>query len=89
MGKPTPCGPCPKPYELSQANEVAWEVFILMSSQLRVAGMGTVLGVDISTFPAVCDVKEVPAKERRFLLDKILKINSIALRYWNKDPDTE
>jgi len=84
----TPCGPCPKPI-LASANYTAWEVFLSLTSQLKTAGMGGVLGVDYSSLPAVFEAYGVPEEHFRFEFEKIAIINSIACKYWNQDSGSD
>lgn len=70
-------------------NELAWEVFLVLSSQLRVAGLGVVTGIDLSSFGVVCDAKNIPQEERSLTLDKIIELNRIAVRYWQEASKSE
>lgn len=89
MGKSEPpCHSCPKHLGLDPANELAWELFVTLLTQPRVAGMSSVMGADLALLPVLFDLKEVPKEDRPFLLDKICILNSIGLRYWNKKDDT-
>jgi hypothetical protein len=68
-------------------NEQAWEVFILMATQLRVAGMGVIVGLDLAPFGTVCDACNIPQADRESVLNKVVKVSRIALRYWNAKKD--
>ncbi len=87
MGKETPCASCPKPLSLMPENEQAWEVFLLLASQLRVAGMGVVIGIDLAPFEVVCNAKQIPMDEREDILDKVVEASRLALKYWNQPKD--
>ena len=84
MGKTTPCASCPKPLGLMAENVQAWEVFVVLATQLRVAGMGTITGIDLSAFEVVCNAKDVPQYERSDVMDKVLEISRIACKFWNE-----
>ena len=89
MGTTPPCGSCPKPFYLDPNNETAFELFQILCTQPRVAGMGTIIGLDLTAFPIACDVKGIPMEERDFLLDKITILGKIAFRYWNKKTEED
>jgi hypothetical protein len=89
MGKQTPCGACPKPLGIQQENEEAWELFQILATQPRVAGMGQIVGVDLTLFPYFCEIRLIPFNERQFLLDKVLLLSKVAVKHWNADRDEE
>ena len=69
-------------------NHEAWEIFTLMTSQVRTAGMGgTITGVDFNSFKALCEIRGVPQYEREFLLDKVMEVVRIGMSYWNKSSE--
>jgi len=60
---------------------------MLLSSQLKTAGMGGVLGIEYASLPAVFSAMGVPESHWYFEFEKIGAINSIACKYWNKEPE--
>lgn len=87
MGKDTPCGECPKPVLMSDNVEV-WEIFTHWSSQVKVAGMGEIIGFELPALSALLDMYSVPVAERPFYLDKLSELARVALRYWKTDKET-
>lgn len=87
-GKEPRCASCPRPF-LMEGNEMAWEMFNILSTQLRVGGMGGIFGVELTMFPALCDIKQIPPSEREILLDKILIIIPIAVGFWNQSANKD
>lgn len=88
--KRTPCGPCQKPILLLE-NETAWMIFEATTTQLRIAGMGGVLGFDYSSLPFLFATYGVPETEHLILLQKLNAMYQVALKIWNKpkEPTTQ
>jgi hypothetical protein len=72
---------------LDEGNETAWEIFIDSASQLRTAGMGSVVGFDYSSLPFLFAVYSVPESETWIMLKKLNVLFGIALKHWNKKTD--
>ena len=85
----TPCAKCPKPFGLQAENLVTWKVFELMSTQLRVGGMGSIMGIDFAAFPVVCDAMEIPIDERSWLLEQLAELSKLVVKFWNKPKEDE
>jgi hypothetical protein len=67
-------------------NECAWDIFVLLSTQLRSVGFGHLQGIDFTALPVIFDSKGVPHSERYFTIEKLAVLNSIAARHWNPKP---
>lgn len=83
QGKETPCYTCPKPF-LDEGNIETWEVFQLLSTQIRTGGLGGFIGFDYAALSAIFEAKQVPIYEREFVLDKIRLLTEVASKYLNK-----
>ena len=65
---------------LEAENFAAWEIFRVLTGQLRLVGgfeSIVVAGVDFSAVPLVLDSYGVPHSERLFVLDKLVLLNSL------------
>ena len=70
---------------LARENEEPWMFFCLVSTQLRSAGMGGVIGIDYRCIDLMFDYHDVPHWRRRDLMDDIRLIEVVALKSWNSD----
>jgi hypothetical protein len=86
MGKGTPCGECPKP-TLMASNYAAWEIFIHLSTQVRVGGLGGFAGIDYASLPALFNVFGVRPEEQIFYLDKIRILSEALFKHSKKGTD--
>lgn len=45
------------------------------------------MGIDLTPFEMICNIKGVPQDERELLLEKIVEVGKVAVKYWNQDTD--
>jgi len=85
-----PCNTtCPKP-ELMPENEMAWNLAIQLTSQLRFAGMsGVIVGFDFAVLPMYLTAYFVPQSEWQFYIEKITAVGRIMTEYWKPDTPTK
>lgn len=88
MSRETPCFACPKP-ELDQSNYECWEVFRLLTRQIRAGAMGGVLGIDFALAPFIFELKRVPVEDWEFMLDKLVILNTVLVKYANIKTDSQ
>lgn len=79
--KPLPClsGECPygKP-ELLSVNHYAWELYLTLSGQVIIAGMGEPLGINYLAIQFIFDLYEITDSEtRQLLFEKIRAIDDV------------
>jgi len=74
---------CPKPV-LFHANQLVWEMFQVLQSQARVAGMGGILGVDFTAIDFVFRMYEVPAEDEFIYFTQIVEVFNVATSIWNR-----
>lgn len=67
-----------------EENTEAWEIFLLLTTQLRVGGMGVILGLDFAAIEPIFNMRQIPLDERTFLLDKLAELSRVVVKYWNK-----
>lgn len=79
-GVPPDCGICEKP-DLLPCNEVVWDVFCTMTTQVRSAGLAGFVGYDFAALPVVLTAFEVPQTQWREVLHGLMVLNSEALAY--------
>lgn len=72
----------PQP-ELWDENIATVDVFIAMGSQWNVGGMGGVIGFNYASLPAVLDLLEVPAAERREVFYGLRTMERAAVKILN------
>jgi hypothetical protein len=70
------CADCPN-MELLPGNFTVWEVYARCWNQVIVAGMGTVLGINLSAVYLVMDSLDVPKDRHTEILDKLNLIHGI------------
>lgn len=57
--------------ELEPDNALAWRVFAVASSQMRVVGMGTPLGLEFAAIDRAMDVVGIPDPDRPFVFERV------------------
>lgn len=78
------CADCPA-VELMPGNIVAWEVYARCWNQVIVAGLGTVLGINISAIYQVMASMDVPKEQHTDVLDKVNLVHSITFPIKKED----
>lgn len=78
MGRETPCFTCEIP-EIHPENEIVWEVFRLIKTQIRVSAGGDFLGYDLSLVPAIVESKGLPVWMVEEVLNAITVISDVAV----------
>lgn len=67
------------PVDLDPENDMAWEIFAVLMTQIRTGGLGGFMGVDYAAVLPLLIAKDVPRQDWDFVLDSLTKLNSIAL----------
>ena len=62
---------------LEPGNHAAWDVYQRVWNQVIVAGMGTVIGVQLDAIYRVMETLEVPKERHMDVIDKVNLIHSI------------
>lgn len=79
MGRETPCFTCEIP-EIHPENEIVWDVFRLVKTQIRVSAGGDFLGYDLTLVPAIIQSKGLPSWMVEEVLLAITVISDVAVR---------
>lgn len=82
-GKPPPCGACPMPH-LHHTNDVVWEIFSVLRTQMRVSGMGEFLGYDFALLPTLLTSFSVPVCEWSDIIEDLNILNNLAVNLSRK-----
>jgi hypothetical protein len=70
--------PQPKAPELLEENRVTWKVFLAMSTQVIVAGLGSVIGFNYQALPVVLEMLDVNENDWPDVFEKFRVLES----YW-------
>lgn len=79
MGRETPCFTCEIP-EIHPENELVWDTFRLIKSQIRVSAGGDFLGYDLSLVPTIIAAKGLPVWMVEDVLHALTAISDVAVR---------
>lgn len=71
--------------ELWLENAQTVDVFLVMTSQWNISGMGGVVGFKYESLPGVLDLLEVPQQVRREVFDGLRIMERAAVTLLNKD----
>ena len=73
-------------FKLWEVNELSLNVFLSCLTQIRVAGMGGIIGLDYSAVMLVIKHKFQIRKKQivKQVFSDIMSCESVALKYWNK-----
>lgn len=74
---------------LDPGNSIAWEIFEETATQVRTAGLGSVVGFDYSSLPLFFKAYEVPECDWWIMLKKLNVIYGTAISLWNKKDDSK
>lgn len=68
------------PYLLPE-NEIIWQVYSVLGSQVRVAGLGSIVGYDYGALEVLFVAYEVQVCDWAFVLEGLHLISTVAVRF--------
>jgi len=85
MNKETPCGTCPKPI-LDHENVQVWELYQVLSGQLIIGGMGTIIGLNFPAIHFVFEVYDIPRELWMTYFERLIVIDNAVGKFRNQKP---
>jgi len=69
---------------LAPNNELAWEIFLDFSSQVRTGGFGGIIGFDLNALKFLFEAYEIPVCDWMIMIKKIQTVAIEAQKIWNR-----
>lgn len=83
-----PCFSCKMP-DLMVANFFAWKVFATCSSQMRVVGMGTPMGIEFPAIDRAMDLVGIPDEDRDETFEKVRMVGEAYAEHVRRRQETD